>query len=202
MNLNKLTTCIHLNHSVNVHHVINLFTYYIIDNSVVNAGQGWNGVKMINRTILVGNLTRDPQYFKTQSGISYVRFTLAVNKKYGDKEETSFISCIAWRGSADYLNQYAKKGNTLAVEGHISTGSYDDKTTGKKVYTTDVVADSVMLMNGARSSQESQQQPKKENKPKDTSNNVYGNDSLKFDNDDVDFNNGPLIDISSDDLPF
>lgn len=157
---------------------------------------------MINRTILVGNLTRDPQYFKTQSGISYVRFTLAVNKKYGDKEETSFISCIAWRGSADYLNQYAKKGNTLAVEGHISTGSYDDKTTGKKVYTTDVVADSVMLMNGARSSQESQQQPKKESKPKDTSNNVYGNDSLKFDNDDIDFNTGPLIDISSDDLPF
>lgn len=157
---------------------------------------------MINRVILLGNLTKDPQYFKTQSGISYVRFTLAVNKKYGDKEETSFISCIAWRGSADYLNQYAKKGNTLAVEGHISTGSYDDKTTGKKVYTTDVVADSVMLLNGVRSSQESQQQPKKENKPKDTSNNVYGNDSLKFDNNDDDFNTGPLIDISSDDLPF
>lgn len=157
---------------------------------------------MINRTILVGNLTRDPQYFKTQSGISYVRFTVAVTKKYKDNEETAFVSCIAWRGSADYLNQYAKKGNTLAVEGHISTGSYDDKTTGKKVYTTDVVADSVMLMNGARSSQESQQQPKKESKPKDTSNNVYGNDSLKFDNNDDDFNTGPLLDISSDDLPF
>lgn len=157
---------------------------------------------MINRTILVGNLTRDPQYFKTQSGVSYTRFTLAVNKKYGDKEETSFISCIAWRGSADYLNQYAKKGNTVALEGHISTGSYDDKTTGKKVYTTDVVADSVMLMNSTRNNQDTPQQPKEENKPKDNHNNVYGNDSLKFDNNDVDFNTGPLIDISSDDLPF
>jgi len=157
---------------------------------------------MINRTILVGNLTRDPQYFKTQSGISYVRFTVAVTKKYKDNEETAFVSCIAWRGSADYLNQYAKKGNTLAIEGHISTGSYDDKTTGKKVYTTDVVADNVMLMNNSRSNQDTSQHQKQDSKPKDTSNNVYGNDSLKFNNNDDDFNTGPLLDIDSDTLPF
>ncbi len=157
---------------------------------------------MINRTILVGNITRDPQYFKTQSGISYSRFTLAVNKKYGKTEETAFISCIAWRGAADYLNQYAKKGNTLAVDGHISTGSYDDKATGKKVYTTDVVADNLMLLNGTRSSHETSSQNTNNNqKSKETSDNVYGKDSMKFDNDD-DFNTGPLIDISSDDLPF
>ena len=155
---------------------------------------------MINRSLLVGNLTRDPQYFKTQSGISYARFTVAVNNKFGDKEETAFINCIAWRGSADYLNQYAKKGNTLAIEGHISTGSYDDKTTGKKVYTTDVVADKVVLMNGNRSNQDTPQQPKQD-KPKNTSDNVYGDESLKFNND-SEFDTGPLIDIASDDLPF
>jgi len=157
---------------------------------------------MINRVIVVGNLTKDPQYFKTQSGISYARFTLAVNKKYGDKEEVSYISCIAWRGAADYLNQYGKKGNTVAVEGHITTGSYDDKTTGKKVYTTDVTADIVLLMNGQRSNQESSQ-AKSSSKPSNSSDNVYGKDSIKFeDTEEIDFNTGPLIDISSDDLPF
>lgn len=155
---------------------------------------------MINRVVLLGNLTKDPQYFKTQSGISYARFTIAVNNKFGDKEDTAFINCIAWRGSADYLNQYAKKGNTLAIEGHISTGSYDDKTTGKKVYTTDVVADKVVLMNGNRSNQDTPQQPKQD-KPKTKSDNVYGDESLKFNNNPK-FDTGPLIDIASDDLPF
>lgn len=158
---------------------------------------------MINRVIVVGNLTKDPQYFKTQSGISYARFTVAVNKKYGDKEEVSYIQCIAWRGAADYLNQYAKKGNTVAVEGHITTGSYDDKTTGKKVYTTDVTADNVKLLNGSGSNQEASQPKSSSNSKSSNSNdNVYGGESMKYDTSDDDFNTGPLLDISSDDLPF
>lgn len=159
---------------------------------------------MINKVHLTGNLTRDPQYFKTQSGISYVRFTVASTKKFKDNEETAFVSCIAWRQTADYLNQYAKKGNTIVVEGHITTGSYDDKMTGKKVYTQDVTADIVLLMNGSRSNQDSSKQNSSNNqKPKDSSDNVYGKDSMKFNNpDEIDFNTGPLIDISSDDLPF
>lgn len=157
---------------------------------------------MINKVHLTGNLTRDPQYFKTQSGISYVRFTVASTKKFKDNEETAFVSCIVWRQTADYLNQYAKKGNTVVVEGHITTGSYDDKTTGKKVYTTDVTADIVLLMNGQRSNQDSSQ-PKSSSKPSNSSDNVYGKDSMKFeDTEEIDFNTGPLIDISSDDLPF
>lgn len=158
---------------------------------------------MINRVILVGNLTRDPQYFTTQSGISYARFSVACTKKYGNNEETAFISCIAWRGAADFLNQYAKKGNTVSVEGHITTGSYDDKTTGKKVYTTDVTADNVQLIGSRNSSETQQPQSNESSKSKDTSNNVYGSDSMKYDAiDDTDFNTGPLLDISSDDLPF
>lgn len=100
----------------------------------------------MNIVTLVGNLTRDPQYFKTQSGISYAKFTVAVTKKYKDNEETSFISCVAWRQSADFLNSYAHKGSTVSVVGHITTGSYDDKTTGKKVYTTDVTVEEVNLI--------------------------------------------------------
>ena len=140
---------------------------------------------MINRVILLGNLTRDPQYFKTQSGISYARFTVAVTKKYKDNEETAFISCIAWRQSADFLNQYAKQGSKVAVEGHIVTGSYDDKTTGKKVYTTDVQVDSVQLVGRTDAA-------KTEN---------HKNDVDPGLNDD-EFDTGSLIDISSDSLPF
>ena len=102
----------------------------------------------MNTVQLVGNLTRDVQYFKTQSGISYAKFTVAVTEKYKDNEETAFISCVAWRGSADFLNQYAHKGSQVALVGHIVTGSYDDKTTGKKVYTTDVNVDKVNLIGG------------------------------------------------------
>jgi single-strand DNA-binding protein len=136
---------------------------------------------MINSVILIGNLTKDPQFFKTQSGISYARFTVATTKKYKDNEETAFISCIAWRQSADFLNQYAKKGNTISVEGHITTGSYDDKTTGKKIYTTDVTVDRVHLI--GRSSNPTTQQT----------------DSTV---DELEFDTGSPISISSDDLPF
>lgn len=135
---------------------------------------------MINRVVLVGNLTRDPQYFKTQAGISYARFTVASTKKYKENEETAFISCIAWRQSADFLNQYAKKGSTVGVEGHITTGSYDDKTTGKKVYTTDVTVDSVHLIG------------KRDNPPYEPDEKV----------EDEEFDTGPLLSISADDLPF
>jgi single-strand DNA-binding protein len=136
---------------------------------------------MINSVILIGNLTKDPQFFKTQSGISYARFTVATTKKYKDNEETAFISCIAWRQSADFLNQYAKKGNTISVEGHITTGSYDDKTTGKKIYTTDVTVDRVHLI--GRSSNPTTQQT----------------DSTV---DELEFDTGSPIDISDSDLPY
>lgn len=52
---------------------------------------------MINRVVLVGNLTKDPQYSKTQSGISLARFTVAINRRFGQNEETDFINCVAWR---------------------------------------------------------------------------------------------------------
>ena len=159
---------------------------------------------MINRVVLLGNLTKDPQYFKTQSGISYARFTVATTKKYGQNEETAFIGCIAWRGAADYLNQYAKKGSMVAVEGHISTGSYDDKTTGKKVYTTDVTTDSVRLINGPKEPHDSTQQQSQSQSNQSKSNSSYSQSSYQDNNDvsDDDFNTGPLLDIDSDSLPF
>lgn len=147
---------------------------------------------MLNRVVLVGNLTRDPQFSKTASGISVARFTVAVNRRFGNNEGADFISCVAWRQSADFISQYAKKGSTVAVEGRITTGSYDDKTTGKKVYTTDVTCDNVQLINSRSSNETSQTQPQ-------SSGTYYPDESSLSDDD---FNTGPLLDISSDDLPF
>lgn len=149
---------------------------------------------MINRVILVGNLTRDPQYTKTQSGISRATFTVAVNRRTSQGDEADFINCVAWRQSADFLGQYAKKGNTVGVDGRITTRNYDDPQTGKKVYVTEVTCDSVQLI-GSRQQRESQQ-------PTQTapaSNGYYADNRAASDDD---FNTGPLLDISSDDLPF
>lgn len=149
---------------------------------------------MINRVVLVGNLTKDPAYSKTQSGISLARFTVAINRRYGQNEETDFINCVAWRQSADFLSQYAKKGNTVAVEGRISTRNYDDPTTGKKVYVTEVTADNVQLV-GSRASKETQSTSQATQAPSG----YFADNSTASDDD---FNTGPLLDISSDDLPF
>lgn len=149
---------------------------------------------MLNRVVLVGNLVRDPQYSKTQSGISLVRFTVACNRTFSKNNEADFISCIAWRQTADFVSQYVKKGNTVALEGRITTGSYDDQSTGKKVYTTEVTVDNLQLV-GSRASREQQT-----TETQSTSTGYYADVDSK--SDDVDFETGPLLDISSDDLPF
>ncbi len=148
---------------------------------------------MLNRVVLVGRLTKDPELTKTQSGLSVTRFTVAVNRKFSKNDEADFISCVAWRQTADFLSQYAKKGNIVAIEGRITTGSYDDSTTGKKVYTTDVTVDSAQLV-GSRNQSDSTQSYQ--------SSNTSGYQADVETKSDDDFETGPLLDISSDDLPF
>ena len=106
----------------------------------------------INHVILVGRLTRDPELRKTKTGTSYCRFTVACDRRKtseGKDQEADFISCVAWRQSADFLYDYAQKGNVVSVEGSIQTGSYTDRD-GRKVYTTDILADRVQLMEGKK----------------------------------------------------
>lgn len=105
---------------------------------------------MINREVLVGRLTKDCEVKKTQSGISTCSFTVACDRR---GEGTDFINCVAWRQSADFLGQYAKKGALVGVDGHIQTRNYDDKD-GKKIYVTEVVADTVMLLGSNKAAQE------------------------------------------------
>ncbi len=96
----------------------------------------------MNKAILMGRLTRDPELRTTTSGISVVSFTLAVDRRFksqSGEREADFISCRAWRQTAEFIQKYFTKGSKLAVVGSIQTGSYEKD--GRTVYTTDVVVD-------------------------------------------------------------
>ncbi len=156
---------------------------------------------MINRVVLVGRLTRDVEVRKTQSGLSVASFTVACDRR-GSRDQNSqqtadFISCVAWRQSADFLGQYARKGALVGVDGHIQTRNYDDRD-GKRVYVTEVVADTVRLLESRGQSQSRQTQDNFAGY--EDYGQSFGNydDSISTD----DFNTGPALDISSDDLPF
>lgn len=103
---------------------------------------------MINRVVLVGRLTKDVDLKYTPSGIAMARFTLAVNRTFSNQQgerEADFINCLVWRKQAENAANYLSKGSLAGVEGRIQTGSYEGQD-GKRVYTTDVVADSVQFL--------------------------------------------------------
>ena len=100
---------------------------------------------MINRAVLVGRLTKEVELKYTPSGVAVAKFTLAVNRSFNNsagEKEADFINVTVWRKPAENAANYLKKGSLAGVEGRIQTGSYEG-TDGKRVYTTDVVADSV-----------------------------------------------------------
>ena len=127
---------------------------------------------MINQTVLVGRITRDPELKRTQSNISYVRFTLAVNRSFKDESgetQADFISCIAWRAQAENLARFMKQGSQIGLVGRIQTGSYEsDKGT---IYTTDIVADNIQFL---------ESKPKQDNKGNDYYEQEAPSDELPF----------------------
>lgn len=102
----------------------------------------------MNKVILIGRLTKDPELKKTNSGLSYVQFNLAVNRNYTNKsgeKQADFINCVAWRTQADNLVKYIRKGGLIGVEGEIQTRTYDDKN-GIKKYITEVLCNSIEFL--------------------------------------------------------
>lgn len=99
---------------------------------------------MLNCAIIMGRLTADPELRKTPSDVSVTSFTVAVDRKYNKDEEkiADFINVVAWRGSADFVCKYFKKGQMIAVQGEIQTRNYDDKD-GIKRWVTEIIADNV-----------------------------------------------------------
>merc|ERR1711879_72202 len=162
------------------------------------------GVLMINRTILVGRITKDPELRYTQSNVAYVRFTIAVNRTFTEangERKADFIGCVAWRNQAENLAKFIRKGGLIGVEGRIQTGQYDDQN-GNRQFTTDVVCDSIQFLEPKNSN--SQQQA-----PAEYNNSGY----YRQDNNQQVQNQPrpqqtkpqqrtPQIDVAEDDLPF
>lgn len=140
-------------------------------------------INMINKVVLVGRLTKDPVLRKTASGTSITSFTVACNRRFKQEgqPDADFINCVAWNKTADIVNQYTHKGSLVGVEGRIQTRSYDDQQ-GKRVYVTEIVAESVQFLESKNTS----------NNQEHAQGNTYQND----------FQNSDELNIESDDLPF
>lgn len=112
---------------------------------------------MLNQSILMGRITRDPETrFLQGSNSSVTRFTIAVERDYKaageEKPKTDFINCTAWNKTGEFITKYFPKGSMIAVMGSIETGSYTDNETGKKVYTTEVKVDRAYFTGEKRNS--------------------------------------------------
>lgn len=140
---------------------------------------------MINRTILVGRLTKDPELKYTPNGVPMARFTVAVNRPFTNQNgerEADFISCLAWRKQAENLANYMKKGSLIGVDGRIQTGSFEGQD-GKRVFTTDVIADNIQFLEGKSTNQQQQSSY-------DNTNNVQyasGKEPIEIDEDQLPF---------------
>lgn len=143
---------------------------------------------MLNRIVLIGRLTRDPELRYTSSGVAVTSFTLAVDRPFtsNGQREADFINIVTWKGLAETCANYLKKGRLTAVEGRLQIRSYDNNE-GKKTYVTEVVADNVRFLestggNGGQGQRSEFESPR------------FDQDPFKSD--------GKPIDISDDDLPF
>ena len=112
---------------------------------------------MLNVAVLMGRLVADPELKHTPSDIAVTRFTIAVNRNYGktaEERKTDFIDVVAWRGTAEFVCKYFKKGQLIAVDGSIQTGSYQDKD-GIKRKTFEIVANNVNFAESKKDSMQS-----------------------------------------------
>ena len=108
---------------------------------------------MLNKIVLMGRLTRDPELRRTQSGTAVASFTLAVDRDYKPQDgerETDFIDIVAWRGTAEFVSKYFTKGRMAVVEGRLQVRDWKDKD-GAKRRSTEVIADNVYFGASKRS---------------------------------------------------
>lgn len=109
----------------------------------------------MNRVNLIGRLTADPELRQTQSDVAVCRFTIAVDRKFKNKDtgekEADFITCQAWRQTAEFVGRYFTKGSMIALEGSLRTGKYQDKNHSDVThYTTDVMVENVEFCGGKK----------------------------------------------------
>lgn len=113
----------------------------------------------MNKVILMGRLTKEPELKQTPNQISVIRFSLAVNRRFvkEGQQEADFINCVAWRQTAEFISRYFHKGSMIAVAGSIQTRSWEGQD-GKRQYATEVLADEVYFTGEKKLENQSQPQ--------------------------------------------
>ena len=138
---------------------------------------------MINRVILVGRLTKDPEYRQTPNGVSVATFTLAVNRSFTNSQgerEADFINIVVFRKQAENVSKYLFKGSLAGVDGRIQSRNYENNE-GRRVFVTEVVADNVQFLEPKNNNQSQQQGQAPVN------NNPFSNNNADIDTDDLPF---------------
>ena len=144
----------------------------------------------LNKVVLAGRLTTDPELRQTPSGVSVVRVNLAINRRrrnsdQNEQQQTDFITIVAWRQTAEFISKYFSKGRMVGISGSIQTRSYD-REDGQRVYITEVVADEVSFVDSKSASDSAPSTPAANN----TTANSFGADD------------GFIPMPADDDLPF
>lgn len=154
---------------------------------------------MINRSVLVGRLTRDVDLRYTANGTAVATFTVAVNRQFTNangEREADFINCVIWRKAAENFSNFTHKGSLVGIDGRIQTRNYENQQ-GQRVYVTEVVVENFALL-----------EPKSANNNHPSQNNNHSNGPAQpaanntVANEDPFADNTQSIDISDDDLPF
>ncbi|MCE5004520.1 single-stranded DNA-binding protein [Staphylococcus chromogenes] len=131
---------------------------------------------MLNRVVLVGRLTKDPEFRTTPSGVDVSTFTLAVNRNFKNKDgeqQADFINCVVFRKQAENVKNFLSKGSLAGVDGRMQSRSYENKE-GQRVYVTEVVCDSVQFLEPKNNNQQNNQQ---QNGQTQTGNNPFDNNA-------------------------
>ncbi|HDC9973557.1 TPA: single-stranded DNA-binding protein [Staphylococcus aureus] len=156
---------------------------------------------MLNRVVLVGRLTKDPEYRTTPSGVSVATFTLAVNRTFTNAQgerEADFVNCVVFRRQADNVNNYLSKGSLAGVDGRLQSRNYENQE-GRRVFVTEVVCDSVQFLE-PKNTNDSQQDLYQQQVQQTRGQSQYSNNKPVKDNPFANAN-GP-IELNDDDLPF
>ena len=173
---------------------------------------------MMNRVVLVGRLTKDPELRYTPNGVAVATFSLACDRPFSNQQgerETDFVNCVVWRKAAENVANFLKKGRLAGVDGRIQTRNYEGQD-GKRVYVTEVLAESVQFLepksssSGDKGGSSQYSEPPREQSPygnnnqnQRPNNNNNNNNNKNFTRVDEDpFAQNGQIDISDDDLPF
>ena len=157
---------------------------------------------MINRVVLVGRMTRDPELRRTPQGDAVTSFTLAVNRNYTSRDgqqQADFINCVVWKKSAENVERYCSKGSLVGVEGRIQTRSYDNSQ-GQKVYVVEVICDSVQFLETRAARERNQFQSQPQPQMQQNNDNFYDMKTVELEKEfDNSFN---TYDIMEDDIQF